>query len=166
TGRKFASPLQIIETVVDINDKRKRRMAEKIVAACGGSVLGKTVAVLGLTFKPGTDDMRDSPSLDIIPALQKAGATIRAYDPEGMHEAKRLLTDVGWCGDGYEAAEGADVLAILTEWNQFRAMDLDRLKTLLKRPVLVDLRNIYKPSEMLQAGFTYYSVGRPPVQPA
>lgn len=166
TGRKFSSPLQIIETVVAINDTRKRRMAEKIIAACGGSVKGKTVAVLGLTFKPGTDDMRDSPSLDIIPALQKAGAVVRAYDPEGMHEAKKLLNEVVWCQDGYEAAEGADVLAILTEWNQFRAMDLARLKELLKQPVMVDLRNIYKPAEMEQAGFTYYSVGRPPVMPA
>lgn len=164
TGRKFDAPLSIVETVIDVNDKRKGRMAEKVVAACGGSVKGKTVAVLGLTFKPETDDMRDSPSLEIVPALQSAGATIRAFDPEGMHEAKKLLKDVVWCDDGYETATGADVLVIITEWNQFRALDMEKLKTLLRAPVMVDLRNIYKPAEMKQAGFRYYSVGRPPVQ--
>lgn len=163
TGRKFDAPLSIVETVIDVNDKRKGRMAEKVVAACGGSVKGKTVAVLGLTFKPETDDMRDSPSLEIVPALQSAGATIRAFDPEGMHEAKKLLKDIVWCGDGYETATGADVVVIITEWNQFRALDMEKLKTLLRAPVMVDLRNIYKPAEMKQAGFRYYSVGRPPV---
>lgn len=164
TGRKFDAPLSIVETVIDVNDKRKGRMAEKVVAACGGSVKGKTVAVLGLTFKPETDDMRDSPSLEIVPALQSAGATIRAFDPEGMHEARKLLKDVVWCDDGYETATGADVLVIITEWNQFRALDMEKLKTLLRAPVMVDLRNIYKPAEMKEAGFRYYSVGRPPVQ--
>jgi UDPglucose 6-dehydrogenase len=163
TGRKFDAPLSIVETVINVNDRRKGRMADKVVAACGGSVKGKTIAVLGLTFKPETDDMRDSPSLEIVPALQQAGATIRAYDPDGMHEAKKLLKDVDWCSDGYDTAAGADVLVIITEWNQFRALDFDRLKTLLRQPVLVDLRNIYKPAEMKQAGFRYYSVGRPPV---
>lgn len=163
TGRKFAAPLRIVETVIDVNDKRKSHMADKVIAACGGSAKGKTIAVLGLTFKPETDDMRDSPSLEILPALQAAGATIRAFDPEGMHEAKKLLKDVVWCDDGYETATGADALVIITEWNQFRALDFDRLKTLLRQPVLVDLRNIYKPAEMRQAGFRYYSVGRPPV---
>ncbi len=164
TGRKFDAPLRIVETVVEINDIRKRRMAEKVIEACGGNVKGKTVAVLGLTFKPETDDMRDSPSLEILPALQAAGATIRAFDPEGMNEAKKLLQDIVWCADSYDAAKGADVLVIITEWNQFRALDMARLKSLLKQPVLVDLRNIYKPTEMRQAGFSYYSVGRPAVR--
>ncbi|MBS4046249.1 MAG: UDP-glucose/GDP-mannose dehydrogenase family protein [Alphaproteobacteria bacterium] len=163
TGRKFDAPLSIVETVINVNDRRKGRMAEKVVAACGGSVKGKTIAVLGLTFKPETDDMRDSPSLEIVPALQAAGATIRAFDPEGMHEAKKLLKDIVWCNDGYDTATGADALVIITEWNQFRALDFDKLKTLLRAPVMVDLRNIYKPAEMKQAGFRYYSVGRPPV---
>ena len=139
-------------------------MAEKVIEACGGNVKGKTVAVLGLTFKPETDDMRDSPSLEILPALQAAGATIRAFDPEGMNEAKKLLQDIVWCADSYDAAKGADVLVIITEWNQIRALDMARLKSLLKQPVLVDLRNIYKPTEMRQAGFSYYSVGRPAVR--
>ncbi|HEX6957866.1 MAG TPA: UDP-glucose/GDP-mannose dehydrogenase family protein [Ferrovibrio sp.] len=165
TGRKYQAPLRIIETVIDINDRRKRHMADKIIGACGDSVAGKTVAVLGLTFKPETDDMRDSPSLDIVPTLQAAGATVRAYDPEGIPEAKKLLKDVVWCSDAYDAANGADALAILTEWNQFRALDLRRLKTLLKQPLMVDLRNIYKPAEMQQAGFTYHSIGRPVVAP-
>jgi UDPglucose 6-dehydrogenase len=165
TARKYAAPLRIIETVIDVNDKRKRSMAEKVIAACGGSVKGKTIGVLGLTFKPETDDMRDSPSLDILPALQAAGATIRAFDPEGMHEAQKLLKDISWCSDAYDVATGADVLVLVTEWNQFRALDLPRLKTLLKQPLLVDLRNVYKPTEMKQAGFTYHSVGRPPVSP-
>lgn len=165
TGRKYAAPLRIVETVIDINDKRKRSMADKVIAACGGSVKGKTIGVLGLTFKPETDDMRDSPSLDILPALQAAGGTIRAFDPEGMDEAKKLLKDVTWCEDAYDVASGSDVLVLVTEWNQFRALDLPRLKTLLKQPLLVDLRNVYKPAEMKQAGFTYHSVGRPPVTP-
>ncbi|MFN4311096.1 MAG: UDP-glucose dehydrogenase family protein [Ferrovibrio sp.] len=165
TGRKFDAPLRIVETVVEINDRRKRRMADKVIEACGGSVQGKTVAVLGLTFKPETDDMRDSPSLEILPALQAKGATIRAFDPEGMNEAKKLLQNVVWCSDSYDAASGADALVIITEWNQFRALDLGRMKTLLKQPVLVDLRNIYKPAEMRQAGFSYYSVGRPAFKP-
>ncbi|MFC3677194.1 UDP-glucose dehydrogenase family protein [Ferrovibrio xuzhouensis] len=163
TGRKYAAPLRIVETVVEVNDARKRQMAEKVIAACGGSVQGKTIAVLGLTFKPETDDMRDSPSLEIVPALQAAGATVRTYDPEGMVEAKKLLKDLVWCNDSYEAAEGADALVIITEWNQFRALDLARLKTLLKQPLMIDLRNIYKPAELQQAGFVYHSVGRAPV---
>lgn len=164
-GRKHGTPLRIVETVVDVNDRRKRSMADKIIAVCGGSVSGRTVAILGLTFKPETDDMRDSPSLDIVPALQAAGAKVRAYDPEGMDEARKHLGDITWCRDGYDAATGADVLVLLTEWNQFRALDLARLRGLLRQPLVVDLRNIYKPAEMKQAGFTYYSVGRPPVSP-
>jgi UDPglucose 6-dehydrogenase len=161
TARAKGSPLRIIETVVDINDQRKRKMADKIIAACGGSVKGKTIGVLGLTFKPNTDDMRDSPSLEIIPALQEAGATIRAFDPEGMEEAKKMLTGVIYCEDAYDALKGADCMAVLTEWNEFRAINLDRVKSLLKSPILVDLRNIYEPREMIDAGFHYSSIGRP-----
>lgn len=160
TAQEAGAPLRIIETVVDINDKRKRAMADKIIAACGGSVAGKTLAILGVTFKPNTDDMRDSPSLDIIPALQQAGATVRAFDPAGMHEAGKLLPGVVWCDTAYETMGGADALAIITEWNEFRALDLKRVKTLLKAPVLVDLRNVYEPEMMATAGFHYTCVGR------
>ncbi len=163
TAQQVGSPLRIIETVVDINDKRKKQMAERIVAACGGSVDGKTVGVLGVTFKPNTDDMRDSPSLDIIPALQRAGATVRAFDPAGMAEAARLLPGVVWAETAYDALDGADCIAILTEWNEFRALDLRRVKKLLKRPVMIDLRNIYNPDDMAKAGFAYSSIGRPSV---
>jgi len=161
TARDYGSPLRIIETVVDINDQRKRQMAERVIAACGGSVAGKTVAVLGVTFKPNTDDMRDSPSLDIIPALQQAGATVRAYDPAGMPEAAKMLPDVIWCQDAYETMPGADCVTIITEWNEFRALQLDRVRELLTRPVMVDLRNIYNPTDMVAAGFSYTSIGRP-----
>jgi len=161
TAQDYGAPLRIIETVVDINDKRKKRMADKVVAACGGSVAGKTVAVLGLTFKPNTDDMRDSPSLDILPALQAAGARVVAYDPEGMVEAKHMLPGVELAPDAYAAMTGADCLVIVTEWNQFRSLQLDRVKKLLKSPVVVDLRNVYSPADMKAAGFVYHSVGRP-----
>jgi UDPglucose 6-dehydrogenase len=161
TAQEAGAPLRIIETVVDINGKRKKGMADKVIAACGGSVKGKTVAVLGLTFKPNTDDMRESPSLDIVPALQAAGATVRAYDPAGMKEAKALLEDVVWCDDAYKAMTDADALVIVTEWNAFRALDLKRIKALLRTPVMIDLRNIYKPHEMIEAGFQYTSIGRP-----
>jgi UDPglucose 6-dehydrogenase len=161
TARDAGSPLKIIETVVALNDERKQKMAERVIAACGGDLNGKTVAVLGLTFKPNTDDMRESPSLDIVPALQKAGATVRAYDPEGMHEAKTMLDHVIWCDGAYETMNDADVLVIITEWNEFRALDLDRVKTLMKKPVMVDLRNIYDPADMSEQGFDYHSIGRP-----
>ena len=161
TAREAGAPMHIVEAVVAVNDARKKQMVDKIVAACGGSVDGKTVAVLGLTFKPNTDDMRDSPALEIVPGLQKGGATVRAFDPQGMPEAREMLDDVVWCGDAYETMEDADCLAIVTEWNEFRALDLKRAKELLKRPVLVDMRNIYKPQEMRVAGFDYYSIGRP-----
>ncbi|OIR02337.1 UDP-glucose 6-dehydrogenase TuaD [mine drainage metagenome] len=161
TARDKGSPLRIIETVVAINDERKKKMADKIIAACNGSVAGKTIAVLGLTFKPNTDDMRDSPSLEIIPALQKAGATVRAFDPEGMDEAKKQLSGVVYCQDAYSTMDGADALAVLTEWNEFRALNFDRVKKALKAPILVDLRNIYEPAEMVEAGFQYSSIGRP-----
>jgi UDPglucose 6-dehydrogenase len=161
TAEQAGVPTRIVEAVVEVNEARKQRMAEKIVAHCGGSVEGKTIAVLGLTFKPNTDDMREAPSLAIIPALQNAGATVRAYDPEGLEEAKKLLDDVVWCKSAYEAMEGADALAIVTEWNAFRALDLARVKGLLKAPVMIDLRNIYNPEEMTAAGFRYASIGRP-----
>ncbi|MEX2451577.1 MAG: UDP-glucose/GDP-mannose dehydrogenase family protein [Rhodospirillales bacterium] len=165
TAQDAGSPLELVETVADYNNRRKRKMADKIIAACGGSVSGKTIAVLGLAFKPNTDDMRDSPSLEIVPALQKAGATVRAYDPEAMKEAKTLLKDVAWCENAYDTMNGADVLAIVTEWNEFRALDIQRVKSLLKTPILVDLRNIYKPDEMAAAGFKYISIGRPAREP-
>jgi nucleotide sugar dehydrogenase len=161
TARDFDAPLKIIETVVAVNDERKKRMADKVVAACGGSVAGKVVAVLGLTFKPNTDDMRDSPSLDIVPALKEAGATVRAFDPEGMEEARKLLPDIEYKDDAYATLAGADCLVIVTEWNEFRALDIGRIKSLLTAPVVVDLRNVWDPAEMREAGFTYVSIGRP-----
>ncbi|WP_339849761.1 UDP-glucose/GDP-mannose dehydrogenase family protein [uncultured Nisaea sp.] len=160
TAQDYKAPLRIVETVVDINDKRKKQMADKVIQACGGSVSGKTVAVLGLTFKPNTDDMRDSPSLDIIPALQAAGATVKAYDPEGMKEARQMLPDVEMCDNAYAPIDGADVVVLITEWNEFRALDLKRVKGLLKEPLMVDLRNVYNPEDMAEAGFTYVCVGR------
>ncbi len=161
TAQQAGAPLRIIETVQTVNSERKQRMAEKIVAACGGSVAGLTIGVLGLTFKPNTDDMRDSPSLVIIPALQAAGAAIRAFDPEGMNEAARLLSDVVWCRDAYDAMDGADALVVLTEWNEFRALNVERMRSLLRKPLVIDLRNIYNPADMVAAGFEYASVGRP-----
>ena len=161
TAAETRCRLRILEAVVEINDARKKRMADKIIDACGGSVGGKTVAVLGLAFKPNTDDLRESPSLEIVPALQAAGATVRAFDPEGMEAAEKLLDGVIWCRDAYEAITGSDALAIVTEWNEFRALDLERVKLLMKNPVMVDLRNIYNPAEMAAAGFTYACIGRP-----
>ncbi len=167
TAQDVGCPARIVETVIAHNDERKVRMADKIIAACGGSVDGKAIAVLGLTFKPNTDDMRDSPSLAIVPALQRAGATVRAYDPEGMAEAKALLPDgVVYCADAYATMDGADALCIVTEWNEFRGLDLRRMKTLLARPVVIDLRNIYEPQEMASHGFDYSCVGRPSLPPA
>jgi UDPglucose 6-dehydrogenase len=161
TAEQVGAPLRIVETVVGINDARKKAMASRVIEACGGLVEGKTIAVLGLTFKPNTDDMRDAPSLDIVPALQAAGAAVRAFDPEGMDEAKKLLDGVAWCDNAYQTMEGAEAIVIITEWNQFRLLDLERVKSLLKQPVMVDLRNIYKSGEMAAAGFRYYSIGRP-----
>ena len=159
TADDIKRPLRLIEAVIDINTKRKARMADKITNACGG-VESKTIAILGLTFKPNTDDMRDSPSIDIINGLLKEGAIIRAYDPEGMEEAKSIFPDIMWCMDAYDAIEGADAVSIITEWNQFRALDLERVKLLLKSPIMIDLRNIYNADEMAAAGFTYVSIGR------
>ncbi len=160
TGHDAGAPLRIVETVVAINDQRKRAMARKVIAACGGSVRGKTIALLGLTFKPNTDDMRDAPSLMIIPALQDNGAKIRAYDPEGTEQAKAVLDNVEFAQSAYAAIEGADALVLVTEWDAFRALDLAKIRTLLKSPVVVDLRNVYRPDEMERHGFTYVSVGR------
>jgi UDPglucose 6-dehydrogenase len=162
TAGEVGAPSRIVEAVAGANDARKTRMAAKIVEAFGG-VAGKRIAVLGLTFKPNTDDMRDAASLVILPALAKEGAKIRAYDPEGMSEAKKVL-DVEMCPDAYAALEGADGVVILTEWNEFRALDLKAAKRLLKHPLMVDLRNIYRPDEMAKAGFTYVSVGRPRIE--
>ena len=161
TAEQAGAPMRIVESVIAVNNARKKQMAAKIVEHCGGSIAGKTIAVLGLTFKPNTDDMRDAPSLDILPALIEAGAAVRAYDPEGLDEAKKLLDGVAWCEGAYEALEGADALVIITEWNAFRALDLARVKELMKAPVMVDLRNIYDPREMAAAGFDYTGIGRP-----
>ncbi|NWH07853.1 MAG: UDP-glucose/GDP-mannose dehydrogenase family protein [Alphaproteobacteria bacterium] len=161
TAESFGAPSRIVEAVVAVNDDRKKQMAEKIKDAFGGSVAGKTVAVLGLTFKPNTDDMRDAPSLGILPALVEAGAKVRAFDPEGMNEAKHLLQGIEFAADEYAAMTGADGVVILTEWNEFRALDLDRVRKLLKQPLMIDLRNIYKPAEMAASGFDYFSIGRP-----
>lgn len=161
TAQEYNAPLSLVEQVVVSNEARKRRMADRVIAAAGGSLAGKTVGVLGLTFKPNTDDMREAPSLDIVPALTRAGATVRAYDPEGMTEARRLLDRVVWAEDAYDAVTGADVAVLVTEWNQFRALDLDRVKAVMKAPVMVDLRNVYKPEEMAARGFDYSSIGRP-----
>ena len=160
TAREAGAPVRLIETTVEINTARKKAMADKIIRAMGGDVSGKTIAVLGLTFKPNTDDMRDAPSLDIIPALQKAGAKIRAFDPAGLHEAEKLLTDVEFTSGPYLCAEGADALVIITEWNEFRALALDRLKDAMTGNLMVDLRNIYTPDDVRAHGFDYVSVGR------
>jgi len=160
TARDAGAPVNLIETTVAVNDRRKSAMADKVAAALDGEMAGKTVGVLGLTFKPNTDDMRDAPSLAIIPALQAMGARVQAFDPEGGHEARQLLSDVDFKEDPYSVAAGADVLVIITEWDQFRALDLDRIKLLMNRPALVDLRNIYKPDVMRARGFSYTSVGR------
>jgi UDPglucose 6-dehydrogenase len=161
TGQDNDAPLRIVEAVVAVNDARKRAMAKKVSAALGGDLRGKTIAVLGLTFKPNTDDMRDAPSLPLITALQDMGAKVRAYDPVGMEQAKPLLDKVTFCGGAYECAEGASALVIVTEWEQFRALDFARLKKVMVKPVLVDLRNVYRPDEVARHGFVYESVGRP-----
>lgn len=160
TAQQVGSPVRIVETVVDINNKRKVHMAERVIAAAGGDVKGKKVAVLGVSFKPNTDDMRDSVALDVIPALQKAGATVQAFDPVAMEEAEKLLSGVCWVKDIYAALQGTCVAVILTEWNEFRNLDFDRAQSVMVAPILVDLRNIYKPEEMAKTAFTYTSIGR------
>ncbi|HVL42585.1 MAG TPA: UDP-glucose/GDP-mannose dehydrogenase family protein, partial [Brevundimonas sp.] len=160
TATDAGAPVRLIETTVRINDARKKAMAGRVAAAMGGDLTGRTVALLGLTFKPNTDDMRDAPSLDVAPALIAMGATVQAFDPEGMHEAAKLLDGVAFREGPYEAVEGADVVVILTEWDQFRALDLDRVKLLMRQPVMVDLRNVYRPEDMRARGFRYASIGR------
>ena len=160
TATDAGAPVRLIETTVAVNDARKKAMAGKVSNALAGELSGKTIGVLGLTFKPNTDDMRDAPSLDIVPALQAMGARVQAFDPEGVHEARQLLREVEFKENAYEAAAGADALVIITEWDQFRALDLDRVKQSMKAPVLIDLRNIYKPEEVRSRGFRYASVGR------
>ena len=162
TATDFEAPTRLIEATVQVNEQRKKDMAAKIAKAVGGDLAGKRVAVLGLTFKPNTDDMRDAPSLDIIPSLQAQGATVAAHDPQDR-EARHMLKDVDFRDNPYDAVEGADVLVIVTEWDQFRALDLGRLRSLMKQPAVVDLRNIYTPREMQEAGFRYTSIGRPSV---
>ena len=159
TAQDYAVPLRIVEAMVAVNEQRKRAMARKVSAALG-SLRDKTVAVLGLTFKPNTDDMRDAPSIALITALKDMGATVRAYDPAGMEHAKKLLPDVEYHDGPYSCAEGVDALVIVTEWEQFRALDLDRLKGVMARPVIIDLRNVYRPADMARHGFRYDSVGR------
>ncbi len=159
TAQDAHAPMTLIEETIAVNERRKKSMADRILAAMGGGT-DKTVTILGLTFKPKTDDMRDAPSLDIIPALQAAGVRVRAFDPEGMDEARKLLQGVEMCDDPYLAASDADALVILTEWDQFRALDMERLKTLMRRPLIADLRNIYEPDDMARRGFTYVSIGR------
>ncbi|WP_283193988.1 UDP-glucose/GDP-mannose dehydrogenase family protein [Rhizobium sp. AN80A] len=160
TAQDHDSPMRLIETTVAINDNRKRAMGRKVIAACDGNVRGKKIAVLGLTFKPNTDDMRDAPSITIIQALLDGGATVHVYDPEGMDAAKDMLGPVVYGSDPYEIAEGADALVLVTEWEEFRALDFKRLKTLVKTPVLVDLRNIYPIAEVTRHGFSYFAVGK------
>ena len=160
------SPSAVVDAVLRSNDAHKTRMVGKIAEACGGCVTGKTVAVLGVTFKPNTDDVSESPSLVILPGLMERGAVIRAFDPAGMEEARRVLDGVVWCRDPYDAMAGADALVILTEWNEFRALDLERVRSLLKTPLIVDLRNIYNPAEVAAVGFRYVSVGRPAAEPS
>ena len=153
-------PLRIVETVVAVNDQRKRAMARKVADALDGELRGATISILGLTFKPNTDDMREAPSIPLITALQDMGAKVRAYDPAGMQQAKKVLENVAYCEDAYDCAKGGDALVIVTEWEQFRALDLERLKSAMARPIMVDLRNAYNAAQVMQAGFTYHGIGR------
>jgi UDPglucose 6-dehydrogenase len=156
--------VRLVEATIAVNEARKERMAERVVAACGGSVAGKAIAVLGLAFKPETDDMRDAPALAMLPRLVAAGARVRAYDPAAMANARPLLpAAVDYAGSALEAADGADALVLLTEWNEFRALGPERLRVAMAGNVLVDLRNVYEPEAMREAGFRYHAVGRPSV---
>ncbi len=161
TAQDYDSPVRLIETTISINDNRKRAMGRKVITTMGGDIRGKRIAILGLTFKPNTDDMRDSPAISIIRTLQDAGAGVTGYDPEGMDNARLVIDDIAYADDAYSAAHDADALVIVTEWNQFRALDFERLKSVMKAPVLVDLRNIYRHDEVTKHGFAYTSVGRP-----
>jgi UDPglucose 6-dehydrogenase len=160
TAQDYDAPLRIVEAVVAVNDQRKRGMAKKVIAACGGSVRGKTISLLGLAFKLNTDDMRDAPSISIVTALEDAGAKVRAYDPKAMDQARAIMPHVTLCEDPYHCAEGAEALVIVTEWDEFRALDLTRIKKLLAAPNLIDLRNIYRPADVRRHGFAYFSIGR------
>ena len=161
-GQDFGSPLRLVEATLAVNEQRKRAMARRVVSACGGSVRGKRIAILGLTFKPDTDDMREAPSLTIIQALVDAGAVVRAYDPQGMEAAKLLLPPIEYAQDAYGAADAADCIVIITEWSEFRSLDFCRLKSVVKTPVVVDLRNICEPAELARLGFDYECIGRQP----
>jgi UDPglucose 6-dehydrogenase len=161
TGQDYDAPLRLVETTIAINEQRKRAMGRKVIAACEGDVRGKTIGILGLTFKPNTDDMRDAPSISIISSLVDGGAKIRAFDPEGMSAAKELIPGIEYAHDAYEVAAGADCLVLVTEWNEFRSLDLERLKQAMNTPRLVDLRNVYRRREVEAYGFTYASVGQP-----
>jgi UDPglucose 6-dehydrogenase len=160
TAQDAGRPVRIVETVADVNDQRKRAMARKVVALAGGSVAGKTIAMLGLTFKPNTDDMRDSPAIAIAEELQAAGARVRAYDPEGHEQARLVMADIDYAADPYDCLTGADIAVLVTEWDAFRALDMDRVKAAMKTPAVVDLRNVYRPDEMARRGIAYVSVGR------
>ncbi|MBI4275097.1 MAG: UDP-glucose/GDP-mannose dehydrogenase family protein [Rhizobiales bacterium] len=160
TAQDSEAPLRIVETVAAVNDQRKRAMARKVSTALGGNLRGKTIAVLGLTFKPNTDDMREAPSIPLITALHDMGAKVRAYDPVGMEQAKKVLDGVTYCDGPYQCADGADALVIVTEWEQFRALDFDKLKQIMARPLIVDLRNVYRPEDIARYGFAYVGVGR------
>ena len=164
-GQKYGTPQNIIETVVWVNAERQASMAQRVIEACGGDIKGKRIGILGVAFKPNTDDVREAPSLVIIPLLQDEGAKIAAYDPAAMEEAEKHLEDVEWCKDAYEVAEGADALVILTEWNEFRALNLDRIEEIMNEKRLIDLRNVYKSPEMEERGFHYVSIGRKEVRP-
>lgn len=161
TGQKLGAPQTLVEQVVSVNDQRQKSMATRIIDACGGDVKGKTIGILGVSFKPNTDDVRAAPSLVVIPALQEAGATIVAHDPVAMEEAEKQLKNVSWKGNAYEVADKADCLVIMTEWNEFRGLDLARIHDAMNTPCLVDLRNIYTIDDMNQRGFHYVSIGRP-----
>lgn len=165
-GQKYGAAQNIVETVVWVNAERQRSMADRVINVCGGDIEGMRIGILGVAFKPNTDDVREAPSLAIIPLLQEEGAKIAAYDPAAMEEAAKELDDIEWCNDAYEVAQDADVLVILTEWNEFRALDMDRVAEIMKTKRLVDLRNIYKTADMQTRGFHYSSIGRREVLPA
>ncbi len=160
-GQDFDTPMRLVETTISINDQRKRAMSRKVIAACGGDVRGKRIGVLGLTFKPNTDDMREAPSIGIIQGLLDKGAEVVAYDPQGMAAAKELIHGISYGENAYDVARDADALVLVTEWNEFRSLDLDRLKGIMRAPILVDLRNVYRHDEVVRHGFSYASVGRP-----
>jgi len=161
TAQEYGSPVRIVETVIEVNEARRRSLADRVIAACGGSVAGKRIGLLGLAFKPNTDDMREAPALDMIPTLEAAGAVVSAYDPEATEQARSQLPNVVYARSAYEALDGADVLVLLTEWDEFRALDLARVKRMLREPIVVDLRNVYRPEEMQRHGFVYHGIGRP-----